>query len=151
MSAPRIVLLGPVLAVLVAACSNRPDAASTLVRIRTSTGGVAVHALIADTNAERRRGLAGRRRLARDAGMAFLFSRPVRVAFWMKDTRIPLSIAFWGRRGRIVAIMDMSPCRSRGCPSYRPAVPYQGALEANRGFFQAHGVDVGDRVEIARG
>ena len=143
----RILLL----VLLLVACSRRPDAMETLVRIRTSAGAVAVHALIADSDAERQRGLAGRRRLRSDTGMAFLFGHPVRSGFWMKDTLIPLSVAFWGPRRRIVAIMDMSLCHSGTCPSYRPGVPYIGALEANRGFFQEHGVEAGDRVEIARG
>ena len=143
----RILLL----MLLLAACSRRQDATETLVRIRTSTGAVAVHALIADSDAERQRGLAGRRRLRPDTAMAFLFGHPVRSGFWMKDTLIPLSVAFWGPRRRIVAIMDMSLCHSGGCPSYKPGVSYIGALEANRGFFLEHGVEVGDRVEIARG
>ena len=69
----------------------------------------------------------------------------------MKDTQIPLSIAFWRAGGRIVSIMDMPPCRVDPCPSFRPATPYVGALEVHRGFFERHGVEVGDRVELASG
>jgi uncharacterized membrane protein (UPF0127 family) len=66
----------------------------------------------------------------------------------MKDTPIPLSIAFWDRRDRIVALLDMEPCRADPCPTYDAGVPYVGAVEANQGFFANHGVTTGDRVEL---
>lgn len=103
---------------------------------------------IADTAAERARGLMGRTALGADEGMAFLFDSPTTAAFWMRDTRIPLSIAFWDASGRIVAILDMEPCLRDPCPTYAPRVPYVGAVEANQGFFEEHGVRVGDRVEL---
>ena len=81
-----------------------------------------------------------------DAGMVFLWEGPVETTFWMKDTLIPLSIAFWNERGRIIEILDMAPCRQDDCPSYGPDEPFVGALEVNRGFFDDHGVEVGDRV-----
>ena len=82
--------------------------------------------------------------------MAFLFDRPTSSSFWMKDTLIPLSIAFWDRSRRIVAILDMAPCRRSPCPLYSPGTSYIGAVEVNRGFFRQHGVRVGDRVELER-
>ena len=92
----------------------------------------------------------GRRRLSPDAGMVFLFDRPTENAFWMKNTLIPLSIAFWDGSGRIVSILDMAPCRRNPCPLYSPGEPYIGAVEVNRGFFTAHRIQVGDRVELDR-
>jgi uncharacterized membrane protein (UPF0127 family) len=80
--------------------------------------------------------------------MAFLFDGSTSEVFWMKDTLIPLSIAFWDGRGRIVAIMDMAPCRADPCPTYGPGVPYAGAVEVNEGFFRQHGVEVGNTVEL---
>ena len=68
----------------------------------------------------------------------------------MKNTLIPLSIAFWDRNGVIAAIMDMQPCRAEPCPRYRPGIMYVGAVEVNQGFFEDHGVEVGDRVELER-
>ncbi|MEW6059283.1 MAG: DUF192 domain-containing protein [Actinomycetota bacterium] len=103
---------------------------------------------IADTPQARQQGLMGRTSLDPDAGMAFLFDAPTRDAFWMKNTLIPLSIAFWDRQGRIVAVLDMEPCTVDPCPTYRPDVPYVGAVEVNLGFFQDHGVKVGDVVEL---
>ncbi len=105
---------------------------------------------VADTEAARRRGLMHRRELDRNAGMVFLFDEPTRSGFWMKDTLIPLSAAFWDESGRIVAILDMAPCRADPCRMYSPPGDYVGAVEANRGFFAEHGVRVGDRVELDR-
>jgi uncharacterized protein len=82
--------------------------------------------------------------------MAFVFAGPVRGRFWMKDTPLPLSIAFWDRSGRVVATFEMPPCRTDPCPLYGPRVPFAGAVEANRGFLAAHGVRPGDRVRLLR-
>jgi uncharacterized protein len=129
----------------VTSCSSR---ASDEVRIHTREGVVSVRAEVAVTDAEWKKGLSGRTSLAADAGMAFLHSGPVQTAFWMKDTIIPLSIAFWGGDGRIDTILDMTPCPREPCPVYRPNHSYVGALEVNRGFFERNGVREGDRVEL---
>ncbi len=91
-----------------------------------------------------------RRHLAPNAGMVFLFDEPSTNRFWMKNTLIPLSIAFWDEAGRIVSIVDMAPCREEPCPLYSAGTPYIGAVEVNRGFFKSYGVKVGDRVELQR-
>ena len=130
--------------------ATSPSAAAAVARITTSGGPVTLHVAIADTDAARERGLQGVTALSADGGMAFLFDAPTRAAFWMKDTPTPLSIAFWGADGRIVAMRDMPPCAADPCPTYRSAAPFVGALEAHRGFFAGHGVQVGDRVAIVR-
>jgi uncharacterized membrane protein (UPF0127 family) len=86
--------------------------------------------------------------LPQDRGMLFRFPGPVNVPFWMKDTRLPLSIAFYGQDGRVVDVRDMEPCRQDPCPLYRSARPFVGAIEANRGYFLRHGIGVGDRVRV---
>jgi uncharacterized membrane protein (UPF0127 family) len=68
----------------------------------------------------------------------------------MKNTLIPLSIAFWGRNDRIFRILDMDPCRAEPCTLYDPQGLWVGALEVNQGFFQDHGVEVGDAVRLER-
>ncbi len=103
---------------------------------------------IAETDAQRARGLMFRHSLARNAGMLFLFAQPSRGAFWMKDTHIPLSIAFADRRGKILKIMNMAPCHADPCPTYDPKVAYKGALEVNRGSFGRWGVRRGDRIRL---
>jgi uncharacterized membrane protein (UPF0127 family) len=118
--------------------------------LRTPQRTVTVRVELASTTAQLRQGLQGRRSLARNAGMAFLFARDTRGPFWMKDTLIPLSIAFWDRRGRIVRILDMAPCTSDPCKLYDPKVTFRGALEVNRGAFGRWGVRPGAVVKIRR-
>lgn len=118
--------------------------------IRGPAANAVLSVEIAETDAARQRGLMGRRRLARDSGMVFLFDRATTSSFWMKNTLIPLSVAFWGRNGRIVAILDMDPCRADPCPHYSPGVPYVGAVEVNQGFFREARVRVGDAVRLVR-
>jgi uncharacterized protein len=105
---------------------------------------------VADQPEEWRIGLMHRRSLARDAGMIFVFPSPIRGGFWMKNTLIPLSIAFFDRRGRILRIMVMTPCRADPCPTYDPKVAYKGALEVNRGSFGRWGVRRGDTIRLLR-
>jgi uncharacterized membrane protein (UPF0127 family) len=116
--------------------------------IRTPAKTVTVRVEIARTEAQLERGLMGRTALARNRGMAFLFGAPTRARFWMKDTLIPLSIAFWNKQGRIVRILDMAPCRADPCRLYDPRVAVSGALEVNRGAFKRWGVRTGARITI---
>jgi uncharacterized protein len=116
--------------------------------IETAAGDVVVHVEVADTSAERAHGLMGRMQLPEDAGMVFLFPEDTTSSFWMKDTLLPLSIAFYGADGRIVRILDMEPCRRDPCRVYDPHVTYRGALEVNRGAFRRWGVAEGDRVRV---
>jgi uncharacterized membrane protein (UPF0127 family) len=90
----------------------------------------------------------GRQSLAPDAGMVFLEDGPTDATFWMKDTLISLSIAFWGLDGRIVDLKDMEPCRADPCPLYRSTATYVGAVEVSRGFFAQRGVRIGDLVRL---
>ena|SRR2546425_8040904 len=120
------------------------------VTIRTASGPVRLAAQIADSDAARQRGLMNRRSLGPDSGMVFLFDGPTSVGFWMKDTLIPLDIAYWTPGGRIVAIRRMVPCRSEPCRLYSPGQAYVGAVEVNAGFFADHGVRLGDIVRLLR-
>jgi uncharacterized membrane protein (UPF0127 family) len=138
---PALVLV----TLLLAACS---DPGTDVLTIDTDQGEVEVRVEVADSQVEQSRGLMGREQLDEDAGMVFLNSSPVETAFWMKNTLIPLSVAFWGEDRRIFRIRDMVPCREDPCPLYEPGGPWIGALEVNRGFFEDHGVEVGDRVSL---
>ena len=100
---------------------------------------------IAATDVERQTGLSGRPTLAEDAGMLFVFDQEQPLSFWMKDTLIPLSIAYISAEERIVDIQDMQPLDETPHPSAEPA---QYALEVNQGFFAERGVAVGDTVEL---
>ncbi len=90
----------------------------------------------------------GRTSLPADEGMLFTWHQDRSGAFWMKDTLIPLSIAFYGADGRILRILDMTPCREDPCDLYDPGVAYRGALEVNRGAFGRLGISAGDRLRI---
>ena len=118
--------------------------------IATPRPHVKVRVEIADNDARRERGLMFRTRLAANAGMAFAWRDVVEGAFWMKNTRIPLSIAFYEARGRIVRILDMAPCTADPCALYDPKTSYRGALEVNRGAFRRWKVRVGDRITVHR-
>ena len=93
----------------------------------------------------------GRLSLAPNAGMVFLFDRPTTTAFVMRDTPIPLSIAFYDERGAISQILDMDPCRTEPCRLYLPRTAYVGALEVPQGAFRRFGVHEGDQIEISNG
>jgi len=104
--------------------------------------------LVADSTEEQRRGLMGVDSLGADRGMAFVYDDPTTGSFWMKDTLIPLSIAFVDGE-RIVAIEEMTPCEADPCPTWDSGgTPYTLAIEANAGWFTAHGVAVGDRATL---
>ncbi len=102
---------------------------------------------------ERSRGLMGRETLPTEAGMLFVYPREQspQGAFWMRDTLIPLAIAFLGGDGEIRAIRHMPPCpgeRANDCPSYPAGVAFRAALEVNDGYFAARDIEVGDRVDL---
>jgi uncharacterized membrane protein (UPF0127 family) len=120
------------------------------IEIRASEGPAAFRVQIAETPDDRAAGLMHVTRLEPDAGMVFLFDGPTDGGFWMKDTLIPLSIAFWDERNRIVAMLDMDPCRADPCPVYSPGAEYVGALEVNVGALADAGVRAGDLVLLTR-
>lgn len=92
---------------------------------------------------QRSRGLMFRDSLPPDHGMLFLFERDEVQTFWMRNTKLPLSIAYADRHGRIVRIADLEPFDERPVTSIAPA---RYALEMNRGWFAAHGVAAGDVI-----
>jgi uncharacterized membrane protein (UPF0127 family) len=139
-----------ILAVLGAGCTHGGGLTTGSAEITGDGGPRRLTVEIADSDAERRRGLMGRTSLAADAGMVFLYDDDRDGAFWMKDTTLPLSIAFFDADGRILRILDMEPCRRDPCPLYDPGVDYRGALEVRRGSFARWGVAPGDRITVDR-
>jgi uncharacterized membrane protein (UPF0127 family) len=107
---------------------------------------VTVRLEVAADPAARARGLMGRREVPEGTGMVFLYPEDVAEAFWMKDTLVPLSIAFVAADGRVVSVAEMTPCEADPCPSYAPAGPYRYAVELTAGAFPAAGVGKGARV-----
>lgn len=116
---------------------------SGLETIELTVGTETVTAEIADTPETRSRGLMYREALRADHGMLFVYPSPRIVSFWMKNTSLPLDIAFIREDGTIVGISAMAPQSLRSHPSPSP-VPY--ALEMNQGWFSEHDIGIGDRV-----
>src|SRR5438552_3870175 len=89
---------------------------------------------LAGTDAQRARGLMGRSDLGGYDAMVFQFAQTTTEPFSMRNTRTPLSIAWFDGGGRFVSATDMEPCPDRaGCPEYAAARPYQWAVEVRRG------------------
>jgi uncharacterized membrane protein (UPF0127 family) len=128
-------------AVSVAACPRKLP--TTLIDIKDARLLVEVAA----TPAARRCGLSLRSGLEKNQGMLFVFPATQPLTFWMKDTWIPLSIAFLDKHGRILSIQKMTPMQT--AEKYRSPRPTRYALEVNQGWFEIHGVHEGDIVEFS--
>ncbi len=112
---------------------------------RVAIGDDTLTVEIAVTPYEREMGLMFRSFLPEGHGMLFIFDSEEYLSFWMKNTSIPLSIAFINSDGIIVDIQDMEPFSTRPHVSRERAI---FALEVNKGWFRRHGVKVGDRVKF---
>jgi len=144
----RLVILLAVVCAAGCGGSARESHGGAAVVLEGPMAGKRVSVEVADTDAERGRGLMGRSSLPPDAGMLFVYEKDHSGAFWMKDTLIPLSIAFYAGDGRILKILDMAPCKHDPCPLYDPGVAYRGALEVNAGAFRRWGISEGDRLRV---
>jgi len=102
---------------------------------------------VAKTLEERAQGLMNRKQLGKDEGMLFIFEKEDYHGFWMKNTHIPLSIAFIDKEGRIVRITDMKPLTLE---SHDPPQPILYALEMQKGWFSANGIKAGDRMRFSK-
>jgi uncharacterized membrane protein (UPF0127 family) len=102
---------------------------------------------VAKTPEERAHGLMDRRHLGKDDGMLFVFEEEDYHSFWMKDTRIPLTIAFIDKGCRIVSIEDMKPLTLE---SHTPPQPILYALEMKKDWFSSNGIKVGDIIRFSK-
>lgn len=140
---------GPVVLVLVAAlvlvlsCQADESSPSGLPTAEIRIGGTSMTVEVAATPESRREGLMDREELARDRGMLFVFPESDYRSFWMKNTSIPLSLAYIREDGTITGIFELEPFSLESVDS-RAEVKY--ALEVNRGTFERLGVGAGDRV-----
>ena len=111
-------------------------------------GSTLIDVEIAETDEQHQLGLMNRTCLDEDRGMVFIFFEESSGGFWMKNTLIPLSIAFFDVEGKIVKILDMEPCKEEPCEIYDPGVPYMGALEVNEGSFDDWDIEEGDELQV---
>ena len=126
--------------------SSKDGDTTKLTLVAKSGTKVTLNVEIADDELEREKGLSGRKSLGANNGMLFLLDNR-HAGFWMKDTLIPLSVAFISRCGQIVFIDEMLP---ETLLIHNTPEPYQFGLEANPGWFKKHSLDVGDQVEIPK-
>lgn len=137
--------------VLFAACAqsgssqdiNKPNPKLATVDVRI--GSAVVKAEVARTEIERNRGLMYRTSLRDGEGMLFVFDYDQQVSFWMKNTKLPLSLAYILSDGTIIQILDLVPFSEEPRPSLR-SVRY--ALEVPQGWFSRAGIQVGDKAQI---
>jgi hypothetical protein len=102
---------------------------------------------IADNPYLRRQGLMGRQLLSENRGVLFIFPMEVIQKFWMKNTIIPLSIAFIRNDGHISQILQMKPDSWNGIlPEYRSNEKVRLALEVNQGWFEKRGIQTGHKI-----
>ncbi len=132
--------LFPILLVVISSCG-----AETLAREDMYISGYKLRVEIADEREEHIAGLMFRRRLAENQGMLFVYEKESKLSFWMKDTVLPLSIAFIASDGTIREIRDMKPLSLNPVQSGK-YVRY--ALEVNQGWFTSRGIRAGDKVQL---
>lgn len=101
---------------------------------------------IASTSQEHAKGLMDRSELCENCGMLFIFDDEDYRTFWMKNTKIPLSIAFVDRNGVINDIQDMKPYQT--FPTYSSKYPAKFALEVNQGWFKNNYITVGSKIKL---
>jgi uncharacterized membrane protein (UPF0127 family) len=134
----RVLAAAALLAASLAVCAD--------ITFKSASVKVGAHALrveIAASDPQRMQGLMYRKKLGRDDGMLFVFDEPAYQSMWMKNTLIPLSVAFIDGEGRILNILDMEPQTLETHTSAGPAVY---AIETNKGWFEENRVKPGEKV-----
>jgi len=117
--------------------------AQQLPLMELTAGFHRIEAEVAANNAARMQGLMNRKTMATQRGMLFVFDRDDQHCMWMRNTYLPLSVAFLDEKGRILNIEDMQPQTE---DNHCAAQPARFALEMNIGWFAQRGVRRGDRI-----
>lgn len=128
-------------------CAHSAVLAETQQKFPTTTltaGMYVIQAEVAATPDQREQGLMFRKQMAQNDGMVFLFGGPAKVCMWMKNTLIPLSVAFLDKNGKVVNIEDMQP-QSLTSHCSKEYVPY--ALEMNLGWFKQKNIKPGSIIK----
>jgi uncharacterized membrane protein (UPF0127 family) len=114
-----------------------------LKALQIKVAGHALRAEVAATVEQRMQGLMFRKKLGANDGMVFVFDEPGYHAMWMKNTPLPLSVAFVDGEGRILNILDMEP---HTLDQHMAAGPARYAIETNKGWFAQRRIKAGDKV-----
>lgn len=131
----------------VAFCAALPAAAQQPARmpVLSLTAGMhVIRAEVASREDQRRQGLMFREKMGQNEGMLFVFEAPIQICMWMKNTLLPLSVAFLEDDGRIVNIADMQP---QTTDSHCADKPVRYALEMNQGWFGKRGLQAGSTIQ----
>jgi uncharacterized protein len=135
-----------VLTLLLGVAAQAQDTPQKLATVQLSAGMHLIQAQLARTPDERSIGLMYRQTMPVNEGMLFAFEAPAQQCFWMKNTLLPLSIAFLADDGSIVNIEDMKP---QTLDSHCSARPVRFVLEMNQGWFAKRGLKAGSRLQGA--
>ena len=130
-------------ALCVAAVASAQDGPQKLAQVRLNAGIHNINAELASTPQQREIGLMFRNAMPANDGMLFVFEQPGQQCFWMRNTLIPLSVAFIGDDGTVVNIDDMKP---QTLDSHCSAKPVRFVLEMNEGWFAKRGIKAGSRL-----
>jgi len=126
-----------------AALASAQDGPQRLAQVRLNAGIHNINAELASTPQQREIGLMFRTAMPANDGMLFAFEQPGQQCFWMRNTLIPLSVAFLGDDGSVVNIDDMKP---QTLDSHCSAKPVRFVLEMNEGWFAKRGIKAGSRL-----
>ncbi len=140
----RITLAGLMALAAVCGSTQAQDALVDFPTTNLSIGINLIKAEVATNDPQREQGLMFRRELASNAGMVFLFDQKSRQCMWMKNTYLPLSVAFMDETGSILNIEDMQP---QTLDSHCSKGPASYALEMNLGWFAKHGIKAGQSIK----
>jgi hypothetical protein len=124
-------------------CKSQVGAGEDLVTL--TIGGKEIYVEVVETYEKRQQGLMFRDKLEEDHGMLFVFPDEAHLSFWMKDTKIPLSIAFIKADGWIAQIESMEP---NSLKTHNSETRVRYALEMNDGWFKENNIRVGDKIKI---
>ena len=139
----RLLMIGCSSALLLTASSAFSEQIQRFPAISLNAGIHVIKAEVAATNAQREQGLMFREKMQSNEGMLFIFNSPAGVCMWMKNTLIPLSVAFIDETGSITNIEDMEP---QTMQSHCAKKPVLYALEMNRGWFKQKNIKPGNAI-----
>jgi uncharacterized membrane protein (UPF0127 family) len=131
-------------AALLACAAFAQEPQMNLPRVKLSAGMHLIDAQVAATPDQRMTGLMHRREMPQHEGMLFVFEYAAQQCFWMKDTLLPLAVAFVADDGTIVNIDEMKP---QTLDSHCSAKPVRYVLEMNKGWFAKKGIRAGTKLE----
>jgi uncharacterized protein len=149
-SETRILLLALCMIAGLTGCQQKNSDSSPfgLRMVQLRIGNSSLFAEVADNPQTSANGLMFRDSLPEDHGMLFVFEKPRTASFWMKNTKIPLSIAYIDSAGRILQIQSMKPLDETPVASTSNEVAF--ALEVNEGWFKRNGVSAGAKISGIR-